>query len=294
MELRHMRYFLAVAEEGSLTKAAERLLIAQPPLSRQIHDLEDELGEKLFIRKNNGVVLTEAGVRFRQYASQIVALSDRSVEDIKDMRGGLKGILYLAAVEARAPQILSGWIGDFARKYPKVEYNLWNGNTDDVVHRVRNGLSEIGIITAPYDQEELFGIEVYKEPWAAIIPESHPLAKKGGASVRLEDLADQGLLIPSRSSRLKEIEDWFAPLDKEPIIRCRLAHMQNAIELTRAGLGIAIFPSAVADYAGEGIVVKNITDPELYATYVCVRSKDHKLSKLAEEFWNDIVTGIQG
>ena len=74
MELRHIRYFLTVADEGSLTKAAEKLLIAQPPLSRQIRDLEEELGTPLFNRKNNGVSLTEAGVRFRQYASQILAL----------------------------------------------------------------------------------------------------------------------------------------------------------------------------------------------------------------------------
>ena len=293
MELRHIRYFLAVAEERNLTRAAERLLIAQPPLSRQIKDLEEELGEKLFIRKNNGVTLTEAGVRFRQYAVQIAALADRSVEDIKDMKG-LTGILYLAAVEAKAPQILSKWIGDFAQKHPGVEYNLWNGNTDDVVHRVRSGLSEIAVITAPYDPEELIGFEVYKEPWAAMIPSSHPLAKKRGKTIKLKDLAEYDLLIPSRSSRLKEIEEWFAPLNIKPRIRCRLAHMQNAIELTGAGLGIAIFPATVSDYIREGIVIKRITDPDVYATYVCVRSKEHKLSRLGEEFWNEITGRRKG
>ncbi len=289
MELRHIRYFLAVAEEGSLTRAADSLLIAQPPLSRQIRDLEEELGEKLFVRKNNGVVLTEAGVRFRQYAQQIIALSDRSVEDIRDMSGGLKGILYLATVEARAPQLISKWIGDFASVYPKVEYNLWNGNTDDVVHRVRNGLCEIAVITAPYDQEELIGVEVYKEPWVAMIPSSHPLASNTGDTISLMELSGCDLLIPSRSSRLKEIEDWFAPLNIEPTIRCRLAHMQNAIELTRSGLGIAIFPSTVSDYVSKGLVIKRITCPDVYATYVCVRAKEHKMSKLAEEFWNRMV-----
>ena len=290
MELRHIRYFLTVADEGSLTRAAEKLLIAQPPLSRQIRDLEEELGEQLFIRKSNGVVLTEAGVRFRQYALQISALADRSVEDIKDMKGGLKGILYLAAVEAKAPQIISRWISDFAVKYPKVEYNLWNGNTDDVVHRVRSGLSEIAVITAPYDQEELVGVNVYSEPWVAMIPGSHPLAGKKGDTIKLKELGECDLLIPSRTSRLKEIEEWFAPLDIKPTIRCRLAHMQNAIELTKAGLGIAIFPATVSDYVDEGIVIKRITDPDEYATYVCVRSKEHRLTKLGEEFWNNIIS----
>ncbi len=289
MELRHIRYFLAVAEEGNLTKAAQKLMIAQPPLSRQIRDLEEELGEALFTRKNNGVTLTEAGIRFRQYAAQIAALADRSVEDIKDMNVGLTGILYLATVEAKAPQIISQWIGDFSRLYPKVEYNLWNGNTDDVVRRVRNGLCEIAVITAPYDQEELIGIDVFKEPWVAMIPATHPLAAEEEDTIRLKELAGHNLLIPSRSSRLKEIEDWFEPLGIKPKIACRLAHMQNAIELTRNGLGIAIFPETVADYLNDDIVIKRITNPEVYVTYVCVRSKLHKLSKLAEEFWENII-----
>ena len=212
MELRHLRYFLAVADEGSLTKAADKLMIAQPPLSRQIRDLEEELGTPLFIRKNHGVTLTEAGVRFRQYASQIITLSGRALEDIRDMEEGLKGILYIAAVEAKAPQIISDWIREFSASYPHVEYNLWNGNTDDVVHRVNSGLCEIGVITAPYDAEELIGINVYTEPWVAMIPNTHPLAEKKEDSIRLKDLADCPLLIPSRASRLREIEDWFAPL----------------------------------------------------------------------------------
>ena len=287
MELRHIRYFLTVAEEGNLTKAAERLMIAQPPLSRQIRDLEEELGTPLFERKNHGVTLTEAGIRFRQYASQIAALSDRSIEDIRDLSSGLNGILYLATVEGRAPQILSKWIADFSKEYPNVEYNLWNGNSDDVVHRVRNGLCEIAVITAPYDEEELVGLKVHEEPWVAMIPNSHPLSKVKSKSIELKDLADCDLLIPSRVSRLREISDWFAPLNIEPKVICRLAHMQNAIELTKSGLGIAIFPEAVADYTND-VTIKKIVHPNVKATYVWVRSKEHKMSKLAEEFWNSI------
>ena len=291
MELRHLRYFLTVAEEGSFTKAAEKLLIAQPPLSRQIRDLEEELDATLFDRKNHGVTLTEAGVRFRQYASQRVALSDRSVEDIRDMSEGLQGILYLATVEARAPKILSEWIAGFAREYPRVEYNLWNGNTDDVIHRIHSGLCEIAVITAPYDEESLEGIEVYREPWVVMMPKGHPLALSKGESVELKELAPFDLLIPSRVSRLKEIEDWFEPLGVTPKIICRLAHMQNAIELTRQGVGIAIFPGAVADYLSDDIVVKKIVHPDVYATYVCVRDKERKLSMVAEKFWEECVSG---
>ena len=120
MELRHIRYFLAVAEEGSFTKAADKLCIAQPPLSRQIRDLEEELDAQLFIRKARGLALTEEGERFLQYALRIRQLSDQSVEDIREMSEGLSGKLYLATVEGHAPEMFAQWMVDFKEKYPLV------------------------------------------------------------------------------------------------------------------------------------------------------------------------------
>ena len=135
MELRHIHYFLVLAEEKSFTKAAEKLLIAQPPLSRQIKDLEEELGVPLFTRSPRGVALTEAGVKFRQYALQIEHLSHQSIEVVKEMNKGLQGTLYIASVEGRAPHLISEWVAGFHKLYPHVEFNLWNGNSDDVLQR---------------------------------------------------------------------------------------------------------------------------------------------------------------
>lgn len=106
MELRHIRYFLAVAEEMNFTRAAEKLCIAQPPLSRQIQELEAELGTKLFVRKPHALQLTEEGILFRQYAQQIVDLVKRSAEDVSEMEKGLQGMIYLASVEGQAPALL--------------------------------------------------------------------------------------------------------------------------------------------------------------------------------------------
>lgn len=291
MELRHIRYFLAIVEEGNFTRAAEKLMIAQPPLSRQIKDLEEELGTPLFLRQPKGLILTEAGNKFLNYANQIVALAERSAEDIREMNTGLKGTVYLATVEGRAPKILSGWIAGFHEEYEGVDYNLWNGNTDDVVSRLYNGLCDMAIVTAPFDSEHFDAIEVGREPWVAIIPAGHKLAAPGD-TIDIRELEDQELIIPSRQSRKQEIESWFAPLGKKPRIVARLAHMLNAYELSAHGLGISIFPAAAADYKTAEVVIKRIVNPERYASYVLLKKKDHPISIVAQSFW-DYISDIQ-
>ena len=130
----------------NFTRAAEKLCIAQPPLSRQIQELEAELGTKLFVRKPHALQLTEEGILFRQYAQQIVDLVKRSAEDVSEMEKGLQGMIYLASVEGQAPALLSEWIAGFHEKYPHVTYSMWNGNSDDVVNRVMKGLCDLAVI----------------------------------------------------------------------------------------------------------------------------------------------------
>ena len=118
MELRHIRYFKAVAEEKSFTKAAEQLAIAQPPLSRQIQDLEAELGTTLFLRTPHKVSLTEEGELFLQYANQILDLVNRSEEEVRERKEGLQGTLYIASVEGCAPDFSRNGSRDSGRNIP--------------------------------------------------------------------------------------------------------------------------------------------------------------------------------
>lgn len=286
MELRHIRYFLAVAEEMNFTRAAEKLCIAQPPLSRQIQELEAELGAKLFVRKPHALQLTEEGVLFRQYAQQVLDLVKRSVEDVGEMEKGLQGTLYLASVEGHAPALLTQWIAEFHEKYPHVTYNMWNGNSDDVVNRVMKGLCDLAIIMEPHNAEGVDSFPVYQESWVAMIPKEHPLARGQKKTIRMEELLPYELIIPSRESRLQEINGWF-PEGQKPIIRCRIAHMMNAYELTKRGVGITIYPAAAADLAESyGICTRKIVEPKVLASYVLIRNRSRTLSRAAQEFLN--------
>lgn len=285
MELRHIRYFMAVAEELNFTRAAEKLCIAQPPLSRQIKDLEQELDVELFLRKPHALQLTEEGVLFKQYAARVLELVNRSAEDVREMKQGLQGTLYLASVEGHAPRLFAEWIAGFHKMHPHVQYNLWNGNSDDVINRVMKGICELAIIVEPHNAEGVNAIPVYQEPWIAMIPSGHPLAKEPGDTIEAARLLPYELIIPSRQSRLQEIDSWFADKNENPKICCRIAHMLNAYELTRQGVGITIYPAAAADIGdGSEVCIKRIKEPSVMASYVLIWSKDHTLSHTASKF----------
>lgn len=283
MELRHIRYFMAVAEELNFTKAAEKLHMAQPPLSRQIQDLEKELGARLFHRTPHMLKLTEEGVLFSQYAVQILELARRSAEGIRELHTGLTGTLYLASVEGHAPRLISEWIAGFHKLHPHVQYDLWNGSSDEVTDRVTKGLCDLGIITSPYSTEGLSVLPVYDEPWVAILPKDHPLALEDGDTIRLEKLSPFELIIPSRRSRLQEITGWFELSGNRPHILCRISNTLNAYMLVEQGVGIAIYPASANDIrTPDSICIRRITDPSVSVSYALIWKKNQNLSHAAE------------
>lgn len=284
MELRHIRYFLAVAEEMNFTRAAEKLCIAQPPLSRQIKDLEEELGVPLFIRKPHALQLTEEGQVFRQYAVRVLDLVSKSAEDVKELQSGLHGTIYLASVEGHAPALLSQWIAGFQMEHPHVTYNLWNGNSDDVIHRLTKGLCELALIMEPHNAEGVNALRVYSEPWIAMIPSNCPLAQEPGDTVDFQRVTQYDLIIPSRESRLQEISGWSNSPEKPLRVRCRIAHMLNAYELTRQNVGITLYPASANIGTDSSVCIKKLVNPQVMVSYVLIWDKNRQLSHAAAEF----------
>lgn len=289
MELRHIRYFMAVAEEMNFTKAAQKLAIAQPPLSRQIKELEEELGARLFERNSHSIRLTEEGILFKQYATQILELEGRSRDEISEMGQSLHGRIYVGSVEGYGPHLLAQWIQDFHQENPHVQFDLWNGSTDEIVNRLARGLCDLAVVMEPFSDPLINTRKVHSEPWAAVIPRSNPLAEKKTGSIHPAELEDEPLIIPSRASRSDEIRRWMPDPEKPLNVVCRVAQLVNVMELAHAGVGIGIFPLAKGVMSeDEHVAIRTIRHPLARASYLLAWMKDRPLSKSAGAFLDRI------
>ena len=282
MDLRTLRYFVVTAEELNITRAAQRLNMSQPPLSNQIKGLEEELGTILFLRGKRRLQLTEAGSLLYRRAVQLLELAERTEGEIRSLEG-LTGSISISLVEGRAPFLLARWVAGFRAEYPSVSFRLWNGSGDDVLDRLYRGLADLAVVAAPYDSEHLAGFPVGREPWVAMIPRNHPLAKEPGRFLPLQKLVGEPLIVPSRSSRIAAIRRWFEEIGAEPNIICELSHYMDAEALAEQEVGICIFPQTTYT-ENELLVKKIITQTERQVEYVLVWNKRGHNSELVTEF----------
>lgn len=283
MELRTLRYFITVAQELNITRAAEKLNMSQPPLSNQIRGLEEELGVRLFIRGKRRLTLTDEGSLLLRRAVQLLDLADKTRQELATMKDGVSGTICLGMVEGRAPYLSARWIAGFREEFPLVRYSLWNGSSDDVLDRLHKGLADLAVIAAPYDTEHLEGFSVGREPWVAVISRNHPLARQPGDQLPLSALVGQPLIVPSRKSRIEAIRDWFGEIGAEPDILCEMSNYVDAVALAEQNVGVSIFPQTT--YTPNDLVVsKVITQPARQAEYVLVWSKEQRPSGLVQAF----------
>jgi DNA-binding transcriptional LysR family regulator len=284
MDLRALHYFVVVAEERNITRAAERLNMSQPPLSAQIKGLEEELGIQLFIRGKRQLTITDAGVLLLRRAKQILELAAQTQHELKSMEG-LSGNLNISLVEGRAPYLLARWLAGFRLEYPQVRVHLWNGSGDEVLERLNRGLADLALVAAPYNPEQLDGFFVGREPWVAILSREHPLAREAGPFLPLRKLVGQPLFIPTRRSRAASLRAWFEELGEEPRIAGDLSNYIDAVALAEQNAGICIYP--MTTYNESDLVVKKIiTESARQVEYVLVRPHSAHLSELAAEFIN--------
>ena len=238
MELRTLRYFLAAAQEGNITRAADVLHVTQPTLSRQMMDLERELGVALMVRGKNGLTLTDDGIFFRQRAQEIVELTDRLEKSFVEQQNDISGMVIIGASEAVGSQTLAKLIKEFSKKYPAVQFTLYNETVDNVKDRLDKGLVDIGLLLEPIDVTKFDYVRLsQQDTWGLLVRDDHPLTEK--ASLVADDVAPYSLILPLRDSIRAEILNWLGREEKELKIPLFYTLLSNAALMVVEGLGCA-------------------------------------------------------
>ncbi len=287
MDIRSLQYFITVAEELNITKAAEKLHMSQPPLSAQIKGLEAELGTQLFIRGNRRLKLTECGQLLYRRAKEIISLTDKTKSEIHSMGEGVRGTISIGLVEGMAPDIAAEWFVGFLNIHPNIRFRILDGSTDDLLEKMRSGLISLAVITSPCDHSLLHSFHVGEERIAALMNKSHPLAEYGGNEIKITDLEGESLIVPSRKAFIDTIYRWFREVGAEPRIVCEMDSYLDAAALAGKMVGISIFPRT-AYIPNDYLVFRELEGEDKTIEYLFVWRKGHPLPSI-EEYFIDFV-----
>ncbi len=283
MELRTLQYFVTVAEELNITRAAEKLHMSQPPLSAQIKNLEEELDTILFIRGKRHLKMTESGQLMYRRAKDILSLVERTKAEVLSMGEGMRGTISIGLVEGMAPDIAAEWFAGFRNEHPNVRFRILDGSTDDLLEKLRSGIISLAVITSPCDHSLLHSFHVGEEKMAALMNKAHPLAQDNGRKVRVADLVGENLIVPSRRALIDTIYKWFREIDAEPRIVCEMDSYLDAAALAGRQVGISIYPRT-AYIPNDSLVFKEIAGREKKMEYLFVWRKGHTLPVIEEKF----------
>lgn len=239
MELRVLKYFLLVAREENITRAAQILHITQPTLSRQLMQLEEELGVKLFKRSNHSIILTEDGMRLKRRAQELVSLAEKTKEEFLQREENLSGCISIGAGELLSIEGFAEVMALFRRKYPLVNLNIFSSNTDEIKEKIESGILDFGIFLEPVDISKYDFIRFnQKEEWGILTRSDSELAKKW--ALLPEDLINRPLFIPRGELVQHEWEVWFGDYYDKVNIIGNYNLLYNTAKFVQKGIGDAL------------------------------------------------------
>jgi DNA-binding transcriptional LysR family regulator len=224
MELRVLQYFLTVAREQSISGAAQSLFLSQPTLSRQLKDLEDELGKQLFVRGNRKITLTDEGILLRKRAEEILELVEKTENELTASDEVVTGEIYIGAGETDAMRIVAKTAKRLSADYPQIKIHVFSGDALDVAERLSKGLLDFGILFEPVD---LSGFEHIKMPvsdrWGVLMRRDSSLAKN--EFITPEDLWDKPLIVSRQQNECSQLYNWM----KKPFEKLNVAASYNLV-----------------------------------------------------------------
>ena len=279
MEIRVLRYFLAIAREGSITNAANFLHITQPTLSRQIRDLEEELGQKLFTRSSHNMTLTAEGMILRKRAEEIISMVDKTEAEFNSMENIVSGDIYIGGGETEAIRLVAEIAQDIRKDYPGIHYHLYSGNSEDVTERLDKGLLDFGILIQPADISQYDYINIpARDIWGVVMRKDSPLAEY--EVIRKGDLLGVPLICSRQAISAERGDNEFAKLD----IVTTFNLVYNAAIMVEAGIGYAITIDKIANTSESGNLCFRPLEPRLDSGLNIIWKKYQVFSSAAELF----------
>ncbi|MFK3958839.1 LysR family transcriptional regulator [Guptibacillus hwajinpoensis] len=287
MEFRVLRYFLTVAREGSITKAADYLHVTQPTLSRQLKDLEKALGKKLFNRSSHNIILTEEGLFLRKRAEEIIDMVDKTEAELNSMEETIGGEVYIGGGETDAMRMIARAAKELQLSYQNIRFHLYSGNEDDVTERLDKGLLDFGILIQPADLSKYNYINIpAKDVWGVVMRKDSPLAFKD--ALQAVDLVNVPLICSRQAMKdtfsKNEFADWFGEdFDKLNVVTTyNLAY--NAAIMVEEGIGYALVLDKIVNTSIDSNLCFRPLEPRLESGLNIVWKKHQVFSSAADMF----------
>ena len=283
MEIRVLRYFLTVVREESITKTAEVLHITQPTLSRQLTQLEEEIGVKLFIRGTRKISLTNEGILLRRRAEEITMLVDKTEKELSVQEEQVEGCISIGCGELAALETLPELLKSFIQRYPRVTFDLFTANADQVKERMEVGTIDIGLLLEPIDIDKYEFIRLgTRERWVALMRPDDPLA--GKEWITAKGLAGLPIIMARRARLQNELANWFGDYFKDLNILFKSNFSTNGAIMVQNGLGYSLVVEGSTLLWDKDKICCRPLYPEITSTCVLAWKRQQPFSRAAMKF----------
>lgn len=292
MDIRVLQYFLAVAREESITKAAEALRMTQPPLSRQMKELEEEVGKQLLIRGSKKVTLTEDGKLLRKRAEEMIALMEKTKAELISSDKNISGEIYIGSGETDAVSLFAQVAKKMQHDHPLLHYHIYSGDSSIVMEKLDKGLIDFGVLVGPVDVARYDSMRLpMTDRWGVLMRRDSPLAEK--EAICAEDLWDKPLIVSHQASISSEMFSWLKvePARLHVIMTYDLIY--NASHFVTKGVGYAIALDKLINTTGESTLCFRPLYPNLEAGLCLVWKKHQVFSRASNEFLCQLKAELQ-
>jgi len=282
INLQDLRYFCSVADHGSFTKAALSLHITQPTISRQLIQLENEIGVKLIERSSRNLVLTPAGVLFRERCQSLLEILDNSVKEVSSLSNDICGRLSFGSIITLGSYFLSDLINEYHTLYPKVTYELWHGTSFEILEQLNNRIIEVGFVSAPFNTSCFDGLPLFTSNLGVFMPRDQQIGANE-TQISWEEIKNTPLIVPQRYSRT--VEHIFKENNLgSPNVICDSNSFNLGLLLADSGIGYAISPTlGKRAYANTSLMHKILIEPKNTIEYYIIWRKNDALSAPAKK-----------